>query len=157
MFRHRTLFIAAAVFAAFGATACSEEDREEIGNEVEEGAENVEDAARTAASEVEEAAGEAAADVAEVAVRNLATQQGEEQFTDSGNPLDEDSLSCDATVADGLDTIDVNCTGTTEDGGTAELTVSTSELPGASVTEIEGMFTGTVDGTEVFTSTNLGG
>lgn len=156
MSRHRSLFIGAAAFAAVGFTACSEADRDEIGESVESIADDVEDAARTAASEVEDAVGEAASDVAEVAVRNIATQQGEEQFADAGEPLDEDGLSCEAT-ADGLDAVEVNCTGTTEDGGTAELTGSTSEMPGASVTEIEGTFTGTVDGTEVFSETSLGG
>jgi len=156
MVRHRTVFIGAAALAALGFTACSDEDREEIGDSIDSIADDVEAAARTAASEVEDAAGDAASDVAELAVRNIATQQGEEQFADAGEPLDEDGLSCEST-ADGLDAVDVNCTGTTEDGGTAEMTGSTSEMPGASVTELEGTFTGTVDGVEVFSATNLGG
>jgi hypothetical protein len=65
-------------------------------------------------------------------------------------------LTCEATAADGLDSVDVNCTGTTEDGGEAALTGTTDELPGESITEVEGTFTGTVDGAEVFTTDTLG-
>ena len=51
----------------------------------------------------------------------------------------------------------VNCTGTTKDGKAVKLSGTTSELPGASVTELEGSFTGTVDGQQVFTTQELGG
>ena len=37
------------------------------------------------------------------------------------------------------------------------MTGTTDELPGASVTELEGAFTGTVDGTEAFSTDTLGG
>ena len=125
--------------------ACSDDDREEM-----------KDDAESAATNVEEAATEAGNDVAEAAVRNIATEQGEEQFADAGHPI-EDKLTCEATVAAGADTIDVSCTGTTEAGGQAALTGQTSEIPGASVTELEGTFSGTVDGTEVFATDRLGG
>ena len=157
MLRHRTALLSTVAVAALTFSACSDDDREELENDIGTLVDEVEDAARTAASEVEEAAGEAASDVAEVAVRNIATEQGEEQFTDSGNALDENGLSCEATANDGLDAVDVNCTGTTEDGGAAEMTGATSEMPGASVSELEGTFTGTVDGAEVFSVTTLGG
>ena len=58
---------------------------------------------------------------------------------------------------DELDAVDVMCTGTTDDGAAAEMTGTSDELPGASVTELEGQFTGTVDGTEAFTTDTLGG
>ena len=57
----------------------------------------------------------------------------------------------------GLDQVDVNCTGTTEDGGAAVLTGTTSEIPGASITELDGTFTATVDGEPVFETDTLGG
>ena len=74
-----------------------------------------------------------------------------------GSPLDDNGLACEATVTDELDAVDVTCTGTTDDGAAAEMTGTTNELPGASVTELEGQFTGTVDGTEAFTTDTLGG
>ena len=51
----------------------------------------------------------------------------------------------------------IDCTGTTADGGAAALTGTTTEVPGASVTSLEGDFAGTVDGAEVFTTQTLGG
>ncbi len=60
-------------------------------------------------------------------------------------------------MADGVDQIDISCTGTTQDGGAAELTGHTNEIPGASVVTLDGEFTGTVDGEEVFTTQRLGG
>lgn len=149
--------VVALAVVSFGAAACSDEDREDVGDAVDTIVDDVEDAGRTAISEAEDAVGDAASDAAEVAARNIATQQGEEQFTNAGRPLDSDGLTCEATVADGLDGLDVSCTGTTEDGGAAELTGSTDEVPGASVTELEGAFSGTVDGDEVFSTEALGG
>jgi hypothetical protein len=125
-----------------------------IEDEVTEASEALEtgsQALEEGAEAVEEGAGEAA----EALARNLAAQFGTEQFDDAGHPIDGD-LDCTATVADGVDTIDIECTGTTEDGGAAELTGTTEEIPGLSFTELNGTFTGTVDGTEVFTSDQLG-
>ena len=95
-------------------------------------------------------------DAAEVLARNIATQQGEEQFNNAGHELDG-PLTCEAAVADGVDEIDISCTGTTQDGGAAELTGHTNEIPGASVVTLDGEFTATVDGEEVFTTQRLGG
>jgi hypothetical protein len=125
--------------------ACGDDDAEELQDDIE-----------AAATNVEEAATEAGNDAAEAAVRNIATEQGEEQFADAGHPI-QDKLTCEATTADGADMVDVSCTGTTEAGGQAALTGQTNEVPGASVVELEGNFTGTVDGTEVFTTQRLGG
>lgn len=157
MHRHRILAATGAALVALGLVACSDEDRESIESAVEGAVEDAEDAVQTAVSAVEEAVGEAASDAAELAVRNIATQQGEEQFTDAGHALDDAGLDCTATADDGLASVSVTCTGTTEDGGQAELIGSTGELPGASVTELEGQFTGTVDGEEVFSADALGG
>ena len=142
---------------SIGFAACSGDDADELDETAESIAENVEEAARTAVSEVDEAVDEAATDAAELVVRNLAAEQGEQQFEDAGFPLDGQGLACEATVGDGLDSVEVTCTGTTEDGGSAQMTGTTDELPGASVTELEGRFTGTVDGTEAFSTDTLGG
>jgi len=125
--------------------ACSSDSRDAL-----------EDDARTAVSDVDEAVDEASRDAGEAAARNIATEQGEEQFRDAGHPI-EGKLTCEATIADGIDAIDIACTGTTETGGAAALTGRTSELPGASVVTLDGDFTGTVDREEVFSTARLGG
>ena len=125
--------------------ACSSDSRDEL-----------EEDARTAISDASDAIDEAVRDAAEAAARTIATEQGEEQFRDAGHPI-EGKLTCEAEAADGVDSIEISCTGTTEAGGDAVLTGTTSELPGASVVTLDGDFTGTVDGEEVFTTTRLGG
>ncbi|WP_117000000.1 hypothetical protein [Desertimonas flava] len=97
-------------------------------------------------------------DGVELAVRNFAALQGAEQFNHAGHEIDDDGLKCTATVSEGgREAVDVECTGTTVDGGEAVLSGRTSELPGASITELEGDFTATVDGETVFTTQELGG
>jgi len=155
--RHRILIMTGAALFTVGFAACSEDDRDDVGDAVEEIGEEAQEAVETAVSEVEDAIDEAAQDAAELIVRNLATQQGEEQFSNAGQPLDDNGLDCTAEVTDGLDGVSVECTGTTQEGGAAALTGSTDELPGASAIEIEGQFTGTVDGEEVFNTDTLGG
>jgi FKBP-type peptidyl-prolyl cis-trans isomerase len=174
---HRTsnLVLAVAALASPGIAACADDDdttvesiAEDIENAARTAATEAEEAARTAVTEAEEAArtavteaeqaiDEAAADAAETAVRNLAAEQGEEQFADAGHPLDDEGLACEASASEGLDSVSVQCTGTTENGEPAELTGETTEFPGASVVELEGTFTGTVDGAEVFNTDVLGG
>ena len=151
----RTIIGLAALSLAFA--GCSDEDRDELGDTADSIAEEIEEAARTIATEVEAAVDEAATDAAELVARNLAAQQGAQQFEDAGFTLDDNGLSCEATVTDDLDAVEVMCTGTTDDGAAAEMTGTSNELPGASVTELEGQFTGTVDGTEAFTTDTLGG
>ena len=153
MHRARKLLLVLAAVACLGAVACSDDDDATIGSIVED----IEDVARTAVTEAEQAIDEAATDAVETAVRNLVAEQGEQEFADAGNPIDDDGLSCVATASDDLDSVQVECTGTTEDGGQAELTGETAEFPGASITEVEGTFTGTVDGAEVFATDVLGG
>jgi hypothetical protein len=131
-------------------TEVSSDIQDEI-TEASEALESGSQALDEAADAVEEGADEAA----EALARNLAAQFGTEQFDDAGHPIDG-GLDCTATVSDGVDTIDIECTGTTEDGGAAELTGTTEEIPGLSFTELNGTFTGTVDGTEVFTADQLG-
>ncbi len=111
---------------------------------------------QTAASEVGNAAGQVTDAAAETLARNIATQQGEEQFKNAGQELDG-PLVCEAKVEDGVAKIDINCTGKTKAGGAATLTGATNELPGASVVSLNGQFTAMVDGTTVFTTQRLGG
>lgn len=153
----RRLLLAGAALVALGASACSDDTEDAVSSDVASAVSEVEDAAASVITEVGDAAGEALDDTAETAIRNIATQQGEEQFNDSGHPLDDAGLTCEATVADDASSVDVSCTGTTADGDEALLTGQTDELPGASVVELEGTFTGTVDGIEVFTTETLGG
>jgi hypothetical protein len=151
MHQRRGLLVAVAAVATLGLVGCGNDD--ETADSI---IDNAESAARTAVSEAGEAVDEAAADAAEAAVRNLAAEQGEEQFADSGHPLDDNGLTCEAKASDGLDSVDVNCTGKTEDGKEAKLTGTTDELPGESITEVEGTFKGTVGGSEVFSTDKLG-
>jgi hypothetical protein len=97
-------------------------------------------------------------DATETAVRNFAAIQGAEQFAAAGHELDDGGLTCTAAVGEGgLEAVEVECTGTTLDGGEAALTGTTSELPGASISELKGSFTATVDGETVFDTDQLGG
>ena len=175
MQRRRNLILAAAAVVSLGLSACSDDDDATIDSLVDDvesaartaitQAENVartaitqaEDVARSAITQAGEAVDDATAAAAETAVRNLAAEQGEQEFADNGHPINDDGLTCEATASEDVDSVQVNCTGTTQDGGQAELTGETSEFPGASITEIEGNFTGTVDGTEVLTTDRLGG
>lgn len=127
---HRRIAVAAIAAALLAVAGCSDEDRAELLD-----------------------------DATELAVRNVAALQGAEQFNHAGHEIDEDGLTCTAEVAKGggLDEVDVNCTGTTEAGGEAVLSGTTSELPGASITELKGTFTATVDGETVFETDQLGG
>ena len=133
------------VTAALAAAGCSSDSRAAIKTDVQ-----------SAVTEVSAAVSGATNDAAEALARNIATQQGEEQFKNAGQELDG-PLTCDSKIQDGADKIDITCTGTTKAGGKAELTGATSEIPGASVISLKGDFTGTVDGNSVFTTQNLGG
>jgi hypothetical protein len=153
MDHRRKLLVALAAVSALGLAACGNDDDATADSIIDD----AEAAARTAVSEAGQAVDDVSADAAELAVRNLAAEQGEEQFADSGHPLDDDGLTCEATASDGLDSVDVSCTGTTQAGEEAKLTGTTDELPGASITEVEGTFSGTVGGSEVFSTDKLGG
>jgi len=136
------VLLATGLIAAAG---CSSDTRNSVKTDLE-----------SAASDVQNAADDALNNAAEVVVRNLATQQGEEQFQNAGHTL-EGPLTCEAKVEDGVSKVDVNCTGTTKDGQPAVLTGTTDELPGASVVSVKGQFVGTVGGTQVFSVDHLGG
>jgi hypothetical protein len=95
-------------------------------------------------------------DAVETAARNIASAQGEDEFSAADIEVDGD-LTCEATADDSAGAVDISCTGTSTDGQELALTGTTDEIPGASVTELEGTFTGTADGTEVFSVDTLGG
>lgn len=103
-------------------------------------------------SDVQNATNSAAESVA----RNIATQQGEEQFKNAQQEL-AGPLTCEATVKADAANIEISCTGSTKAGGAATLVGTTSELPGASVVSLDGSFVGSVDGQEVFNTQRLGG
>lgn len=132
--------------------ACSDDAEDDARDAVEDVRDGAEDAVSTASSAAEDGADAAA----ESAVRNLATTHGADEFEQAGHEIDGD-LTCEATTGDGADSVEVSCEGTTTDGEDAALTGTTSELPGASATELEGDFTGTVAGDEVFSVDRLGG
>jgi hypothetical protein len=146
------LFAASAALVLLGgAAACSDDAEDQADETVEDIQQGAEDAAESASSAIDEGTDNAA----EAAVRTLAAQHGADQFASEGHEIDGD-LSCEASLADGEDAVDVTCEGTTVDGEAASLTGTTSELPGASATELEGDFTGTVAGEEVFQVDRLG-
>ncbi|MEO8267557.1 MAG: hypothetical protein ABI706_18805 [Ilumatobacteraceae bacterium] len=133
------------VAAALAITGCTSDTRASLSTDLQ-----------TAASEIGNAAGQVTDAAAETLARNIATQQGEEQFKNARQELDG-PLTCEAKVEDGVAKIDISCTGTTKAGGAATLTGATNELPGASVVSLNGQFTAMVDGTTVFTTQRLGG
>jgi hypothetical protein len=128
-----------------GIAGCSSNSRQSIKTDVQ-----------SAISTVGNAAGNAADNAAEVAVRNIATQQGEEQFKNAKQTL-SGPLTCTAKVASGVSKIDVSCTGQTQTGGAATLKGTTDEIPGASVVSLKGQFVGAVNGKQVFSVDHLGG
>jgi hypothetical protein len=105
--------------------------------------------------DVGSAADEASNDAVETAARNIAASQGKDEFGDAGVEVDGD-LACEANADQAKDAVTVSCTGTSTDGRALELKGTTDEVPGASVTELEGDFAGTADGEEVFSVTTLG-
>lgn len=139
------LAAAAALVIFVGGAACSEDTTDSVEEDV-----------RSAITDAVDVADEAGEDAVEVAARLFAAEQGAQEFDESGHPLDGE-LACTSDASDDLTAVDIDCTGTTEDGAAAELTGTTSELPGLSITELDGDFVGTVDGTEVFQSERLGG
>ena len=128
-----------------GIAGCSSDSRQSIKTDVQ-----------SAISTVGNAAGNAVDSAAEVAVRNIATQQGEEQFKNVKQTL-SGPLTCTAKVASGVSKIDVSCTGQTATGGAATLQGTTDEIPGASVVSLKGQFVGSIDGKQVFSVDHLGG
>jgi hypothetical protein len=136
------LVLALASLTLFG---CSKDTRASIKTDLKAGV-----------SDISAAIDEATNNASEVLARNIATQQGEEQFKNAGQTL-AGALTCDAKIQSGVAKIAISCTGTTQGGGAAALTGVTSEIPGASVVALSGEFTGTVDGKPVFTTQRLGG
>lgn len=131
------------------------EAADDLEQEVDTAVDDVEDAVDDAAGAVADAIDEVGEDAVELAARNLATVNAAEEFADAGYPI-EGELSCTADATDDLTAVELDCSGETEDGGVASVTGSTTELPGESVTELEGDFVGFVDSEEVFRTDALG-
>ena len=137
--------LAALSITAIAIGGCSSDTRRSIATDLQ-----------TAATAVGSAAADAANNASEVLARNIATQQGEEQFRNAGHTL-SGPLTCSAKIAEGIAYVAINCTGTTQDGGAALLAGTTDVIPGASVVALDGKFIGTVGGKVVFTTAHLGG
>lgn len=143
--------VALAAALALTGVACGDDAEQDAQDTAEDLRDGAEDAVTTASDAIDDGTDAAA----ETAVRNLASTHGADDFERAGHEIEGD-LECEASVAGGEADVDVTCTGTTVDGDEAELSGTTSELPGASATELEGDFTGTVAGEEVFSTDRLG-
>ena len=137
-----TLGIAAAVSVL---ASCSSDTRQSIKTDVQ-----------SAVTDISAAIDKGTNNAAEALARTIATQQGAEQFKNAKQEL-SGPLTCEAKIQDGASKIAINCTGTTKAGGAAVLTGATNEIPGASVVSLDGQFTGTVNGVQVFSTQRLGG
>lgn len=140
----RRLAAAGAVVLALGFSACSDDTIESI-----------EDDVQSAVTDAVDAVEEVSGDAIETATRLFVTEQAEDEFDAVGHPIEGD-LTCTADASEDLTSVEIACSGTTVDGGNAELTGTTSEIPGVAITEIEGEFVGTVDGEEVLNTDVLG-
>ncbi|MFL6204644.1 MAG: hypothetical protein ACJ739_04780 [Acidimicrobiales bacterium] len=103
-----------------------------------------------------DAVDEASNDAVETAARNIASAQAEDEFSAKGVDVDGD-LTCEANADEGADAVKISCIGTSTDGKDLGVEGQTDEIPGASVTELEGLFVGKADGKEVFSVDTLGG
>lgn len=149
-----TMAVAASVSACGGDDA-TDDAIDDAEGAIDDAADEVMDAAEDVTGAVADAIDEVGEDAVEVAARNLASRNAAEEFDDAGYPIDG-ALSCTADATDDLTAVELDCSGVTEDGGVASMTGTTTELPGASVTELEGNFVGFVDNEEVFTTDALG-
>ena len=143
--RTRLLLAPAAISLALFAACGDDSDDDDAGDAIDD-----------AAQDVGDAVGEAGNDIAETVARNLAAAQGEDEFEAAGVDV-ADELACEAAMTDDASAVQVTCTGTSEDGQELAMLGTTSEVPGESVTELEGEFVGTADGEEVFAVDTLGG
>ena len=156
-FRARLLLAPTLALALLG--ACSDDDDggdDDVSEDVGDAAEDAGNAAEDAAEDAGDAVDEAASDAVETAARNIASAQGADEFNAVDIDVDGD-LTCEATAEEQEDMVEIACTGTGTDGQALELNGTTDEIPGESVTELEGDFVGTADGTEVFKVDTLGG
>lgn len=161
--RTKLLAVPFSLALLLGTAACSDDTedsaRETLENaqdDAEEAANDASDAAGDAADDAGAAIDDATQDAVEAAARNLASAQGEDEFSSNGVEVEGD-LECEATTNGDNSALDVSCTGTSTDGKELAMEGTTSEMPGASLTELEGTFTGTADGSEVFSVDTLGG
>lgn len=138
-FRGKLLLAPALSLALLG--ACGDDDDEGVDAAVED---------------VGDAVGETFNDATEATARNIASAQGEDEFSAAGIDIEGD-LTCEVTANEAADAVDISCTGTSTDGQDLALEGATNEIPGESVTELEGSFVGTADGDEVFSVDTLGG
>ncbi len=161
--RSKLLAVPVSLALILGASACSDDTKDSARETLDSAREDAGEAASSisvAAGDAAETASSAVGDIAdgavELAARNLASAQGEDEFSAAGFEVDGD-LRCEAEATGDRSAIQISCTGTSTDGSALVLEGTTSEMPGASLTELEGAFTGTADGNEVFVVETLGG
>jgi hypothetical protein len=161
--RSRLLAVPFAAALLFGSAACSDDDQDAIDETIDdvradadETMDDLQEGAEDIRSDVSDAIDEGTQDAVELAARNLAARQGADEFDSNGIDVDGD-LDCEATAAGDNTNLEVMCTGTSTEGQDLAIEGTTTEMPGASLTELEGTFTGTADGEEVFSVDTLGG
>lgn len=137
-------------------TSCGDDTQDSAGETLDNAREDLGDAVDDAIDGAGDVMDDAAVAAAELAARNLASAQGADEFSANGIDVDGD-LTCEADATDDRSAVEVSCTGTGTEGQELEVEGTTSEMPGASITELEGDFTGTADGDEVFSVQSLGG
>lgn len=147
----------------FGVASCSDDTKDNAkdtidsaSEDIEETASDVSESAGDMVDDAEEAIDDSSEQGAEMAARNLASAQGEDEFASNGVDIEGD-LTCEATSTGDNTALEIACTGTGTEGQELALEGTTSEMPGASITELEGTFTGTADGETVFEVDTLGG
>lgn len=149
-----TVAVAASV-SACGGNDTTDDATDDAEGAIEDATDEVVDAVEDVSGAVADAIDEFGEDAVEVVARNLASTNAAQEFRDAGHPI-EGELRCTADATEDLTAVELDCSGATEDGGVASMTGSTTELPGASVTELEGDFVGFVDNVEVFATDALG-
>lgn len=172
--RTKLLAVPFALALLFGITACGDDNDDSVGDTIENTGDDARDTADDATDDASDTADDAsdtggglvddvgdaidgaAQSAVETAARNMAAMQGKDEFSSNGVEVDGD-LDCEADADDDKGAVEITCTGTGTEGQGLTLEGTTSEMPGASLTELEGEFTGTADGDEVFSVDTLGG
>jgi hypothetical protein len=104
--------------------------------------------------EIRSRADEAGRGVAEGTARNVAAVAGAQAFRQAGVDV-EGGLDCRATADQEVETVQVSCTGRSTAGQALRLT-GDGRRPGANAKGVQGRFTGTAAGREVFRKDCLG-
>lgn len=156
-FRRGVGAVAGALALVTALSACGGDDdvTDDVDGAVDDAVTDIEEGVDDVTGAVADAIDEVGEDTVELAARNLASTHGADEFADAGYPIDG-GLTCEADATDDLTAVEIDCAGATADGGVASMTGTTTELPGESLTELEGDFVGFVDTEEIFRTDALG-